>query len=129
MFKDSKAFSSFSTNDLAKAKEFYSGLLGLTVEENSMGMLDLRLATGGELIIYPKADHVPATYTVLNFRVAHIDEAVAWLKAKGVSFEDYDSESMKADEQGIYRGKVTGRGPDIAWFKDPAGNILSVLQE
>jgi len=128
MFGDSKAFSGFSTNDLVKATEFYRDLLGLQVEEqtNDMDMLTLRLATGGGVIIYPKDDHQPATYTVLNFPVKNIDEAVDALLEKGVVFEQYDG---MTDEKGIARGLSVNRGPDIAWFKDPAGNILSVLQE
>eukprot|EP01037_Dinobryon_pediforme_P010197 gene10197-10267_t len=112
MFKQTKVFSGFSVNDLQKAKTFYQDVLALHVSE-------------GEGIIYPKPDHQPATFTVLNFQVPDINEAVDELIAKGVVFERYD-EPMKTDEKGILRGE--GRGPDIAWFKDPAGNILSVLQ-
>jgi predicted enzyme related to lactoylglutathione lyase len=128
MFKDSKAFSGFSSNDIPKAKEFYANLLGLDVTEEN-GMLQLHLGTGSAVIIYPKENHAPATFTVLNFPVDNIDSAVEELKAKGVQFENYDMGEMKADEKGIYRGKAAGVGPDIAWFKDPAGNILAVLQE
>ena len=128
MFKDSKAFSGFSTNDIAKTKEFYSTVLGLHVEEQPepMNMLTLVLATGGIVLIYPKDDHQAAAYTVLNFPVDDIDTAVDELKAKGVVFEQYEG---MTDETGIARGIAAQRGPDIAWFKDPAGNILSVLQE
>lgn len=130
MFKDSKAFSGFSTNDIDKTKAFYSQTMGLKVEELAapMGMIKLQLATGGEVIIYPKEDHIPATFTVLNFPVVDIDQAVDELKGHGVEFEHYDGE-MQTDEKGILRGRKINMGPDIAWFKDPAGNILSVLQE
>lgn len=127
MFKDSPAFSGFSVNDLDAAKKFYGETLGLTLEDNPMGMLNLRLATGGLVIIYPKDDHAPATFTVLNFPVDDIDQAVDALSAKGIAFEHY--EGMHQDEKGIARGRAANMGPDIAWFKDPAGNILSVLQE
>jgi catechol 2,3-dioxygenase-like lactoylglutathione lyase family enzyme len=122
MFKDSKAFSGFSVDDLAVAKEFYSGTLGLAVEESGPG---LRLPIGNGIIIYPKPDHTPATYTMLNFPVDDIDRAVGDLKRKGIKFEQYQD---LTDENGIARGISQGRGPDIAWFKDPAGNILAVLQ-
>jgi catechol 2,3-dioxygenase-like lactoylglutathione lyase family enzyme len=123
MFKDSKAFSGFSVSDLATAKEFYGGTLGLHVEEDGPG---LRLPIGNGILIYPKPDHAPATYTMLNFPVDDIDLAVEDLKRKGVKFEQYEG---LTDEKGIARGISQGRGPDIAWFKDPAGNILSVLKE
>ncbi len=129
MFKDTKAFSSFSVNDLAKAKEFYSTTLGLEVTEEPMGLLGLALATGGKVMIYPKPNHTPATFTVLNFPVDNIDTVVDELSKRGVLFESYDTEYIKTDKKGIARGKSSGQGPDIAWFKDPAGNILSVLQE
>lgn len=129
MFKDSKAFSSFSTDDLTKAKAFYTDVLGLQVMENEMGILELHLATGGKVIIYPKGGaHTPATYTVLNFPVPNIDQAVDTLTKKGVRFEHYDMGEMKTDAKGIVRGQA-GKGPSIAWFKDPAGNILSVIEE
>jgi predicted enzyme related to lactoylglutathione lyase len=126
MFKNTKAFSSFSSDDLMKAKEFYGQTLGLEVSETKEG-LALRLAGGGQVFIYPKPNHEPATFTVLNFRVNDIDQAVDQLKKLGVSFEHYDGE-MKTDEKGIFRGSARGGGPNIAWFKDPAGNILSVLE-
>lgn len=126
MFKDSPAFSGFSVNDLAKAKAFYQLTLGLEVSDE-MGMIQLHLATGGKVFVYAKPDHQPATYTVLNFPVDDIDQAVAELSAKGLTFERY--EGMHQDEQGIMRGRAAGMGPDIAWFKDPAGNILAVLQD
>jgi catechol 2,3-dioxygenase-like lactoylglutathione lyase family enzyme len=127
MFKETQAFSSFSVNDLAKAKEFYGQTLGLeVVEETAMGLLSLHLATGGEVMIYPKADHTPATFTVLNFPVDQIDAAVDELTRRGVRFETYDTPEIKTDAKGIARGGPQA-GPQIAWFKDPAGNILSVL--
>jgi predicted enzyme related to lactoylglutathione lyase len=126
MLSDSHAFSGFSSNDIEKAREFYATTLGLDVSE-SMGLLTLQFAGGARVIVYPKADHVPATFTVLNFPVADIDQAVAELAAAGVAFERY--EGMPQDENGIMRHSSTQPGPSIAWFKDPAGNILSVLQE
>ena len=125
MFKDTKAFSGFSVNDLAVAKEFYGQKLGLEVELGPQGMR-LKVAGGNPTFVYSKPDHVPATYTILNFPVDDIDRAVDELKHKGVTFEHYDKVT---DAKGIARGASTGGGPDIAWFKDPAGNILSVLQE
>jgi predicted enzyme related to lactoylglutathione lyase len=125
MFRKTKAFSGFSVDDLSRAKEFYEGTLGLEVaDDKKMSLLTLRLATGGRVIIYPKGPaHSPATYTVLNFPVPDIEKAVDGLAAKGVKFERYDG--ITADERGIARGG----GPLIAWFKDPAGNILSVIQD
>ena len=125
MFTNTKAFSGFSTHDIQKTKEFYSNVLGLKVTEE-YGILRLHLATGAEILIYPKGDHVPATYTVLNFPVDDIEQAVDELISKGVTFEHYEN---MTDERGILRGIAQNRGPDIAWFKDPAGNILSVLKE
>jgi predicted enzyme related to lactoylglutathione lyase len=125
MFKTTKAFAGFSVSDLQKAKEFYAGTLGVEVSENEMHVLTLHLAGGSEVIIYPKPNHEPATFTILNFAVGDVDAAVDELIAKGITFEQY-GEPIKTDEKGILRGD--GRGPDIAWFKDPAGNILSVLQ-
>ncbi len=123
MLTNARAFSSFSTNDVLKAKDFYKNLLALNVAENAMGILELELEGGMEVIIYPKPDHVPATYTVLNFSVENIDTAVDELIGKGVRFEQYNSATLKTDAKGICRGK-----PVIAWFKDPAGNILSVIE-
>ncbi|MDB5178833.1 MAG: Glyoxalase-like domain protein [Patescibacteria group bacterium] len=125
MFKDSKAFSGFSVNDQAAAKKFYSGTLGLEVEENPMGLV-LKITGGKGVFVYPKDDHAPATFTILNFPVEDIDKAVDELAAKDVKFEHYEG---MTDEKGIARGITAKRGPDIAWFKDPAGNILAVLQE
>jgi len=125
MFKDTKAFSGFSVNDLAAAKQFYGGTLGLVVEEAGPG-LRLKLAGGAEVLIYAKDNHTPATYTILNFPVDAIEPAVEALAAQGIALEHYDG---LTDEKGIARGIAAGRGPDIAWFKDPAGNVLAVLQE
>lgn len=123
MLKDSKAFSGFSVDDIPKAKDFYGETLGVNVADGSMGQLDLTLGGGAHVFIYPKENHKPATYTVLNFPVADVERAVDQLAAKGVKFEQYDG--FKQDRKGIARDD---RGPAIAWFKDPAGNILSVLE-
>jgi predicted enzyme related to lactoylglutathione lyase len=125
MFKNTKAFSSFSVNDLAKAKEFYNNVLGLDVTENKMGILELHIAGGNRIIIYPKPNHEPASFTILNFPVEDVEKSVDELTKRGVVFEHYDMPDIKTNEKGIATG---GGGPKIAWFKDPAGNILSVLQ-
>jgi len=125
MFKDTKAFSGFSVNDLAKAREFYGNTLGLDVREMPEG-LELHIAGGARIFIYPKPNHTPATFTILNFPVDDLEQAVDKLKQVGVRFEHYDLEDLKTDKDGIAHGP---HGPDIAWFKDPAGNILSVLSE
>ena len=127
MFKDTKAFSSFSVDDLKKADGFYSDTLGIEVSEMPEG-LDLQLAGGGHVFLYLKPNHVPATFTVLNFQVDNIDQAVDELTGLGIEFESYEGE-IKTDDKGIFRGKAQGKGPDIAWFKDPAGNVLSVIEE
>lgn len=119
-------FSGFSVNDLEKAEEFYTKILGLKVEKDAMG-LTLHLPSGATIFVYSKDNHEPATFTILNFAVENIDTAADELISKGIKFERY--EGMPADEKGIVRGKQVHRGPDIAWFKDPAGNILSVLEE
>ena len=121
MLSSSHAFSGFLSDDIAKAKEFYGTTLGLEVTEQN-GMLTLHLAGGGRVLIYPKENHEPTTFTVLNFPVDDIERAVDGLTAAGVTFERYAGAPQ--DERGIARGN----GPDIAWFKDPAGNILSVLK-
>ncbi len=126
MLKDSPAFSGFSSNDIAKAKEFYATTLGLEVTEAN-GLLTLHLAGGSTVIIYPKDNHEPATFTVLNFQVKDIETVVDGLAKAGVSFERYDG--FDQDERGIARPPRPEDGPLIAWFKDPAGNILSVLQQ
>jgi catechol 2,3-dioxygenase-like lactoylglutathione lyase family enzyme len=124
MFKDTHAFSGFSVNDIPRAKDFYGSTLGLEVSE-SHGMLELHLGGGGMVLVYPKDNHEPATFTILNFPVANVDDAVDELTKRGVRFEHYDFPDSKTDAKGIMRDQ----GPDIAWFKDPAGNILSVIQE
>ena len=131
MLRDSKAFGSFSADDIYKAQQFYSEALGLEVEMNEqMGnILQIKTGGGAHFIIYPKPDHVPATFTVHNFLVKDIDEAVTGLKQKGVSFESYDTAYMKTDENNIARGDGGEKGPSIARFKDPAGNILSVIED
>jgi len=129
MFRDSEAFSGFSTDNIDKAKVFYEEILGLDVSVNTMGILTLNLATGGTVIIYPKPDHVAADYTVLNFPVEDIDETVEKLIALGTEFEQYDTEYLKTDGKGVARSNSPEKGPSIAWFKDPAGNILSVLED
>ena len=121
MLKDSKAFSGFSVDDIDRARDFYAGVLGLQVTEEN-GMLTLHLAGGGSVLIYPKDDHQAATFTVLNFPVDDIDGTVDRLTKAGVTFERYDG--FDQDERGIMRDN----GPSIAWFKDPTGNILSVLK-
>jgi len=124
MFKDTKAFSGFSVNDIPKAKAFYSQTLGLEVSEMN-GMLQLHIAGGNPIIVYPKPNHTPATFTILNFPVDNVDRAVDELSKRGVQFEKYNMPDLKTDDKGIARGN----GPNIAWFKDPAGNILSVLED
>lgn len=124
MLKGSQAFASFSSNDIAKAKEFYEGTLGLDVSEEN-GLLTLNLAGGRSVMIYPKDDHQPATYTSLNFQVSDVEAAVEELTRAGVVFERYDgTNGPQTDAKGIFREV----GPLIAWFKDPAGNTLSVIQ-
>lgn len=125
MLKDSKAYSGFSVSDLAAAKTFYGETLGVELKDSGPGLVLLVPGSNG-ILVYSKDDHVPATYTTLNFPVADIDAAVDELAAKGVVFEHYEGVT---DEKGVARGISVGRGPDIAWFKDPAGNILSVLHE
>ena len=123
MFENTKAFSGFAVDDLQKAREFYEDLLGLRVSESN-DLLTLHFAGDRDTLVYPKPDFAPATYTILNFPVEDIEVAADELAAKGVRFERYDG--LDQDEKGIAR--VEG-GPPIAWFKDPAGNILSVLEE
>jgi predicted enzyme related to lactoylglutathione lyase len=125
MFKDTQAFSGFAVDDLDKAREFYGSVLGLDVTTEEMGLLTLKLAGGARpTIVYPKPDFEPATYTILNFPVDDIDAAVDALIERGVAFEIYDG--FGQDERGVSRNEG---GPPIAWFRDPAGNILSVLEE
>ncbi|MET9619502.1 VOC family protein [Streptomyces sp. NPDC006464] len=127
MFGRTKAFSGFSVNDLGEARRFYGDTLGLQVEETGEGdmrMLTLTLGSGARVFVYPKDDHAPAGFTILNFPVDDIDAAVAELERRGVTFERYPG--FEADDKGVVRDE---RGPAIAWFTDPAGNVLSVLQE
>jgi catechol 2,3-dioxygenase-like lactoylglutathione lyase family enzyme len=126
LFRQSAAFSSFSVNDLNKAQEFYGSTLGLETTKTPEGLM-LRIAGGSPIFIYPKSNHTPASFTILNFPVDDIDEAVDELTKRGINFESYN-EPMKTDEKGIHRGESTGQGPNVAWFKDPAGNFLSVLE-
>ena len=120
-------FSSFSVNDLDKAKEFYAKTLGVDVSKTEEG-LEFKFDNGPSVFVYPKDDHKPATFTVLNFTVPDIEKAVDELTSRGITFESYDGE-MKTDKKGIMRGKENGHGPNIAWFKDPAGNFLSVIED
>jgi catechol 2,3-dioxygenase-like lactoylglutathione lyase family enzyme len=122
MFADTMAFSGFAVDDLNAAREFYGETLGLKTSEEH-GLMTLHLAGDRDTLVYPKADHEPATYTILNFPVDDIEQVVAQLTERGVSFERYDD--FEQDDKGIARGE----GPYIAWFRDPAGNLLSVLQE
>ena len=127
MFRPTGAFSGFSVSELAAAKRFYSETLGLKVEDDGVGVR-LHLPGGGTVFAYPKRDHQPATFTILNLVVDDIDAAVDELIRRGVQFEHYDNEP-KTDDKGILRGRAQNRGPDIAWFKDPAGNFLSVIDQ
>jgi catechol 2,3-dioxygenase-like lactoylglutathione lyase family enzyme len=124
MLLRSKAFSSFSVDDLGRAREFYGRTLGLDVAQTPEG-LELRVFGGTPVFLYPKEDHAPATFTVLNFPVDDVEEAVSALTHAGVRFERYDGPGIRTDDKGISRGNG---GPTIAWFKDPAGNVLSVLE-
>jgi len=125
MLQNSKAFSSFAVNDIQKAKDFYGKTLGLTVKDNPMGVLEIQISGSSNLLVYPKPNHEPATFTVLNFPLDNIEDAVNTLIEKGVAFEQYDEQYLKTDAKGISRDNG---GPSIAWFKDPAGNILSVIE-
>jgi catechol 2,3-dioxygenase-like lactoylglutathione lyase family enzyme len=122
MFENTRAFSGFAVDDLAAARQFYGETLGLKTSEQ-YGLLTLHLAGGRDTLVYPKPDHQPATYTILNFQVDDIDAAVDELAGRGVHIERY--EGLGQDDKGINRAG----GPYIAWFKDPAGNVLAVLQE
>lgn len=125
MFKNTHAISGFSVNDIAKAKEFYGTTLGLDVKNDDMGFLDISIAGGSKIIAYPKDNHEPASFTILNFPVKDINAAVDELTSRGVKFEQYDEAPIKTDAKGI----AHDCGPLIAWFKDPAGNVLSVIEE
>lgn len=125
MFGQTKAFSGFSVDDLQKAKAFYADILGLEVsQKQEMPVLHLHIHGGHDVILYEKPNHEPATFTVLNFPVQNLEETVKALKTKGVAFESYDYPDLKTDDDNIMRGN----GPTIAWFTDPAGNILSVIE-
>jgi catechol 2,3-dioxygenase-like lactoylglutathione lyase family enzyme len=124
MFKETAAFSGFSVNDVQQAKTFYGQTLGLEVSESN-GMLWLHLGGDSKVLVYPKENHVPATFTILNFPVEDLDRAMDELTRAGVRFEVYTEGPVKTDEKGVFHGG----GPKIAWFKDPAGNVLSVLED
>ena len=124
MLNPKNAFTSFSVNDIQKAKEFYGKTLGIEVSGGPEGTLVIPLAGGAKALMYPKPNHQPASFTVLNFPVDNVEKAVDELKQRGVRFEIYNEPNLKTDEKVISRGN----GPTIAWFKDPAGNILSVLE-
>ena len=127
MFKNTKAFSGFSVDDIQKAKAFYGQTLGLDVSEvpEMKGLLRLHINGSSDIIVYEKLNHVPTTFTILNFPVADVEKAVDELARRGVQFEIYVEQDFKTDNKGIFRMG----GPLIAWFKDPAGNILSVIEE
>jgi predicted enzyme related to lactoylglutathione lyase len=129
MLAHAKTFNGFAVPDLAQAQRFYGEMLGLDIEvlDEQNGLMTLHLPGGNDTLVYAKPDHKPANYTILNFNIDDIDAAVDGLAERGVEFERY--EGMEQDDKGIMRGRSAGRGPDIAWFTDPAGNILSVLQE
>ena len=124
MFRDTKAYSGFSVDDIPRAKEFYGDTLGLEVSEEN-GLLTLHIAGDRGTLVYPKPDHTPAEFTILNFPVDDVEQAVDELTARGVEFERYEGTEVETDEKGIFRGG----GPLIAWFRDPAGNVLSVIQQ
>jgi catechol 2,3-dioxygenase-like lactoylglutathione lyase family enzyme len=123
MFADIKAFSGFAVPDIEQARRFYADTLGLRVSEEN-GLLILHIAGDRDIVVYPKPDHTPASFTILNFPVADVEGTVDALTERGVRFERYDGEGFEQDDKGIQRGQ----GPLIAWFRDPAGNILSVIQ-
>lgn len=124
MLGKAKTFSSFAVRDIKEAKEFYQNVIGIEVKDNPMGVAELHVADNTPVVIYPKEDHKPATFTVLNFRVKDVGQSVAELTEAGVKFEHY--EDMGTDEKGIMNGPD---GHQIAWFKDPSGNILSIIKE
>ena len=124
-FTPAHAFSGFSVNDTAAAKQFYGGTLGLEVAEGPMGTLELSLPGGAKVMMYPKPNHQPAAFTILNFAVEDVEAAVDQLNGRGVQTRSYNDPGLPTDDKGI----MHGNGPDIAWFKDPAGNVLSVLKQ
>ncbi len=125
-FTTDGAFSGFSVDDLRAARAFYADTLGLDVETDPMGFLHIRLAEGGSILVYEKPTHRPADFTILNFPVDDIDAAVDDLRSRGVETKIYPDDEFASDERGIVRG--AGGGPDIAWFRDPAGNVIAVMQ-
>lgn len=125
MFTTSGAFGGFSVDDIDAARTFYGETLGLTVTTNGMGFLEIHLDSGARIMVYSKADHRPASFTILNFTVDDVESAVDDLNARGVATKIYPDDELPSDGKGIMRG----HGPDIAWFRDPAGNVLSVLSE
>lgn len=125
MLQSNQAFSSFAVKDIEKSKAFYTDILGLTVAEQ-YGGLSLEMGHGSTVMIYPKPDHTPATFTVLNFPVENLETTVDALIAKGVTFEQYDMEMIHTDEKGISRSE--GEGPSMAWFTDPSGNIFALME-
>jgi catechol 2,3-dioxygenase-like lactoylglutathione lyase family enzyme len=129
MLKNTRAFSSFSVDNIDKAKDFYTQILGLDVSEIIVGpsyhLLELQLTRDNKVMLYPKENHIPATFTVLNFVVTNVEQTVEELTQAGVTFEIYDTPDLKTNEKGI----VSNQGPKVAWFKDPAGNILAVMEE
>jgi catechol 2,3-dioxygenase-like lactoylglutathione lyase family enzyme len=129
MLENSKAFSGIGVKDLDEARDFYGTTLGLkaSILDAENGLMELSLGGDRTILVYRSPDSTPASYTVLNFPVDDIDEAVDELASRGVRFERYDG--FEQDEKGVLRGISTGNGPDVAWFKDPSGNVLSVLQE
>lgn len=128
MNKFLNSFSGISVNNMQAAKDFYVEILGLELTEQNMG-LHLNLPGGGSLFIYEKTDHVPATFTVLNFVVEDINSVIDELVGKGITFERYDTLPAEQDERGVLRGKAANQGPDIAWFEDPSGNVISLVEE
>jgi catechol 2,3-dioxygenase-like lactoylglutathione lyase family enzyme len=124
MFEQTKAFSTFSVDDVPRAKEFYGQTLGLRVTEQD-GLLTLHVVGNRDIVVYPKGDHTPASFTILNFPVDDVEATVDALTERGVVFERYEGSDNETDEKGIFRGG----GPLIAWFKDPAGNVLSVIED
>lgn len=125
-FQTTHAFSGFSVDDIDAARSFYGDVLGMDVTTNAMGFLDTRLGDGGSLLVYAKPDHEPASFTILNFPVADVEAAVDELNDRGVVTKIYDDPRLGTDAKGIAHG-APDRGPDIAWFRDPAGNVLAVL--
>jgi catechol 2,3-dioxygenase-like lactoylglutathione lyase family enzyme len=124
MLETSKAFSGIAVKDIAQARHFFGEVLGLRVDEGQMGMLVLRPTGGSPILLYPKTDHVPAGYTVLNFPVDDVAATVAALTERGVAFEHYEGSQVETGDDGVFRGG----GPLIAWFTDPSGNVMSVIE-